>query len=66
MNRTICTAKRLMGFFKREEGAITVDWIVLTASLVFMGMAAAFYVSSSVPVVADKTADYMRDYEIGG
>lgn len=62
----ICAAKRLTGFLKRQDGAITVDWIVLTASLVFMGIAAAFYVSSSVPVIADKTSDYMRDYEIGG
>jgi uncharacterized membrane protein YczE len=46
-------------------GAVTVDWIVLTASLVFMGIAAAFYVSSSVPEVADNISEYMKDVEVG-
>lgn len=47
-----------------EEGAATVDWIVLTATLVFMGIAAAFYVSSSVPEVANKLSSYMSNRSV--
>ncbi|HHB81254.1 MAG TPA: hypothetical protein ENK83_05855 [Aliiroseovarius sp.] len=51
-------------FVQDEKGAITVDWIVLTATIIALGMAAAFYVGSNVPGVADKLRDYLTDYSI--
>lgn len=55
----------LARFSRDEDGAVTVDWIVLTASLVFLGIAAAYYVTSSVPEVADSVGDYMTNYQVG-
>ena len=66
MSEQTGVAVRWKTFLKAEHGAITVDWIALTATLVFMGIAAAFYLSSSVPVVANKTSEYMRNYDVGG
>ena len=53
---------RVTRFFQDEDGAITVDWIVLTATLIALGMAAAFYVGANVPGVADKASNYMTNY----
>ena len=51
-------------FTRDEGGAVTVDWIVLTAALVMMGMAAAFMVGASVPDVADTVADTLAETEV--
>lgn len=51
-------------FVTNEGGAVTVDWIVLTAGLVALGLGAAFYITSSVPQLADRTSDFMRDYDL--
>lgn len=51
-------------FARDEDGAITVDWIVLTAALVMLGMAAAFMVGSSVPEVADKVSETVRETDV--
>jgi hypothetical protein len=57
--RSTCSA-----FVRDDDGAITVDWIVLTAALVALGIGAAFYISSSVPIVADRTSDYMSNFDL--
>ena len=58
--------KRLRGFFGREDGAATVDWVVLTGAIALLGLSAAFYLSSSVPQLADDVSTYMSDYDVGG
>ncbi|MCJ7873020.1 hypothetical protein [Phaeobacter sp. J2-8] len=35
--------QQLISFFKREDGAVTVDWVILTAAIV--GLAMVAYVS---------------------
>ena len=57
---------RVARFVKSEDGAITVDWVVLTATIIALGMAAMFFALSNVPGVADRTRDYMVDYDVGG
>lgn len=52
------------GFVRDEDGAVTVDWIVLTAAMVMMGMAAAFLVGTNIPVVADKIAETMENTDV--
>jgi hypothetical protein len=52
-------------FTQDESGAVTVDWVVLTAAITFMGISAAFYVSSSAPKVANNISTYMGNIEIG-
>ncbi len=45
---------RFTGFIKQQDGAVTVDWVVLTAAVVFLGVAVAFSVSSSIPTLANQ------------
>ena len=56
----------LTQFSRAQDGAVTVDWIVLTAALAMMGLGAAFYVTSSVPQVAENMQTYMENVEVGG
>lgn len=40
---TSAMKQKLKSFFKREDGAVTVDWVILTAAIV--GLAMVAYVS---------------------
>lgn len=54
--------KSAFGRFGRDEaGAITVDWIVLTALLVMMAMGAGFALTAGVPSLADSLSEYMDE-----
>lgn len=46
-------------FRAAEDGAVTVDWVVLTATLMFLGIATAFFISSGVPVIAERMSTSM-------
>ena len=50
-------ARAVARFSKDQAGAITVDWVVLTGFIVFLGIATSFYVATSVPMVAEKTQE---------
>lgn len=56
---------RLRNFARQQDGAITVDWIVLTAAAVFLGLAGAFVVAASVPRVADGISGYVGGVDPG-
>ncbi|MEM6726878.1 MAG: hypothetical protein AAF618_00135 [Pseudomonadota bacterium] len=47
----------MMNFFNKfrrdEDGAVTVDWVVLTAAIVGLGIAVLTTVSGSVDTLAD-------------
>ncbi|MBV7409249.1 Flp family type IVb pilin [Maritimibacter sp. DP1N21-5] len=49
---------KLMNFIKRfnkdEDGAVTVDWVVLTAAIVGLGIAVLTSVSGGTTSLADK------------
>ena len=57
--------KRFEAFLKDEDGAATVDWVVLTAAVVGLGVAAVDTVGEGVnslasdiaTAIADKTVD---------
>ncbi len=51
-------------FLRCQSGAVTVDWIVLTAAIVMLGAAAAFFVGSAVPELAENLETYMSDYDV--
>ncbi|GKY87165.1 hypothetical protein [Sinisalibacter aestuarii] len=40
--------------FRDEDGAATVDWVVLTAAIALTGVGAGFYVTSTIPDLADR------------
>jgi len=59
------TGKKPRRFLRDENGAVTVDWVVLTASIALLGAAVGFTVSSNVPGLADEIAEVMSETELG-
>ncbi|MCB1335896.1 MAG: hypothetical protein KDK10_00015 [Maritimibacter sp.] len=57
-------ARAVARFSKDQAGAITVDWVVLTGFIVFLGIATSFYVATSVPMVAEKTQGTMENMTV--
>ncbi|MCG6882775.1 MAG: hypothetical protein LJE62_03350 [Silicimonas sp.] len=56
--------KLLKVFLDDESGAITVDWVVLTAAIVGLGIAVVFSVSGGMTVLADKVSSNLADGEV--
>lgn len=56
----------IVKFLRREDGAITVDWVVLSAAIIGLGMVIltpiAFSTESSTQVVADTIANQPVGY----
>ncbi len=46
--------KMLQNFKRDEDGAVTVDWVVLTAAIVGLGIAVLASVSGGTTSLADK------------
>lgn len=46
-------------YFTDDDGAVTVDWVVLVGMLLFLGIGTAFYVKSSVPHVANNMSSFL-------
>ena len=44
-------------FNQNEDGAVTVDWVVLTAAIVGLGVAILYAISGGINDVGDKIAD---------
>ena len=57
---------RLRGQIRDEDGAVTVDWIVLTAVTVMLGMATAFTVGSNVPGLANQLSTTVENIDMDG
>jgi len=54
MNKFTQILNSLSGYLRDEDGAVTVDWVVLTAGIIGIGIVAASSVLSNVPTLADK------------
>lgn len=50
-----------MQFLQNEEGAVTVDWVVLTAGLVGLGLATLSVVSSGVGDLTNDTSEALSN-----
>ncbi len=57
--------KRLKSFLRREEGAITVDWIVLTAAVCALATVSYIAAKDSSDTLADQTQTYLSDRQPG-
>ena len=57
--------KFLGGFCKNESGAITVDWVVLTAALVGMALGVVAIVSTAAQDPADGLGANLADQTVG-
>jgi Flp pilus assembly pilin Flp len=56
----------IKSFSKDESGAVTVDWVVLTAAIVALGMGVIFMVQDSVNGLGGKIAAAITDIEPEG
>lgn len=54
-------AHLLRTFFPDEDGAVTVDWVVLTAAVVGIVLAAYASIESGSGSMADAVGTYMTD-----
>lgn len=55
---------RISEFCRREDGAVTVDWVVLTAAVVGLGVAAAIAVTNGTTGLSDDIWAYMAGLEL--
>jgi hypothetical protein len=53
-----------MKFLRSEDGAITVDWVVLTAAAVGLAGAAMVNLYGSTGDVGDHVGTYLTNYEV--
>ncbi len=51
--------KHIAEFRRREDGAVTVDWVVLTAAVVALGVAAGVAMTTSSTTLSDNIWTYM-------
>lgn len=56
----------LRGFHRNESGAITVDWVVLTAALVGMALGIVAIISTAAQDPADGLGANLADQTVGG
>ncbi len=49
----------LKRFVVAEDGAVTVDWVVLTAAIVGIGIGVILQLRTSTATVADSTANFI-------
>jgi Flp pilus assembly pilin Flp len=60
------TLHTLIQNFKNDEsGAVTVDWVVLTAAIVGLGIAVIISVSGGVNDLANEISDTLSNGDIG-
>ena len=55
----------IKNFAADESGAVTVDWVVLTAAIVGLGIAVIASVSTGVNNLAESISDAVTDTNIG-
>lgn len=67
VNRNLSTLERdptmskFSAFLKDEAGAVTVDWVVLTAAVVGLGLVVMVYIRPAVSGLASDIADEIED-----
>ena len=66
MEQIFVLIARLRGQIRDEDGAFTVDWIVLTAVTVMLGMATAFTVGSNIPGLANQLSTTVENIDMDG
>ena len=57
-------ANLIKTFRNDEDGAVTVDWVVLTAAIVGLGIAVLASVSGGVTDLSGKIEDNLKDQSI--
>lgn len=55
---------KTLNFLKAEDGAVTVDWVVLTAAVVGLGIAVLASVAGGVNNLSDRISANLANQEI--
>ncbi|MEM6309626.1 MAG: hypothetical protein AAF754_06215 [Pseudomonadota bacterium] len=55
---------RIHTFLKKDDGAVTVDWVVLTAAVVALGVAAAAAMTTGTTELSDNIWAYMDSLDL--
>jgi len=55
---------KLFNFLKNEDGAVTVDWVVLTAAIVGLGIAVMASVGDGTTQLSDTISSNLASQEI--
>jgi len=56
---------QIKSFLKSEDGAVTVDWVVLTAAVVSLAVVAIFAIQGATDNVGDGVGTYLTDSTAG-
>ncbi len=56
---------KFKSFLQSEDGAVTVDWVVLTAAIVSLAVVAIFAIQGPTDDVGDGVGDYLTSYTPG-
>jgi len=56
--------KLFNAFLKDESGAVTVDWVVLTAAIVGLGIAVLTSVGGGTTTLADNVSQHLADQDV--
>lgn len=51
-------------FLSSEDGAVTVDWVVLTAAVVGLAIVSVFQIANGSQNMGDSVRDYLTDVEL--
>ena len=57
--------RKITGFLAQEEGAVTVDWVVLTAAIVLMGAAVVIPIATGTSSLSSLLGGYIDDVDLG-
>jgi hypothetical protein len=52
-------------FCQDEAGAITVDWVVLSAAVIGIGMVVLYPIAFATDSATSGVADYIEDFPVG-
>lgn len=56
--------KLITKFAASEEGAITVDWVVLTAGIAFLGLAVIYLIGSTTTEQSTSIGTFIGDRDV--
>ncbi|MEW9919290.1 Flp family type IVb pilin [Marimonas sp. MJW-29] len=57
--------ENILHFLRSEDGAVTVDWVVLTAAVVSLAATVIFAIQGSTDDVGDGVGTYLTDVTPG-
>ena len=56
--------KRMIAFLKDHSGAVTIDWVVITAAVVGLGIAVMTSIGGGTMTLADRVSSYVADESV--